>query len=72
MAETRRPGNPDPQTLTLLQSSGILNPNVTLEKIMEVTATLAESSAQWSVVPPFHTPRLCLQIPRLGGYGGFV
>ena len=44
MAETRRPGNPDPQTLTLLQSSGILNPNVTLEKIMEVTATLAESS----------------------------
>jgi hypothetical protein len=44
MAETRRPGNTDPQTLTLLQSSGILNPNVTLEKIMEVTATLAKSS----------------------------
>jgi len=47
MAETRRPGNPDPQALTLLQSSGILNPNVTLEKIMEVTATLAKSS-QWN------------------------
>jgi hypothetical protein len=30
--------------MTLLQSSGILNPNVTLEKIMEVTATLAKSS----------------------------
>jgi len=44
MDETRRPGNPDPQALTLLQSSGILNPNVTLEKIMEVTATLAKSS----------------------------
>jgi hypothetical protein len=41
MAQTSRPGNPDQQTLTLLQSSGILNPNVTLEKIMEVTATLA-------------------------------
>jgi hypothetical protein len=44
MAETRRPGNPDPQAMTLLQSSGILNPNVTLEKIMEVTATLAGNS----------------------------
>jgi hypothetical protein len=44
MAETGRPGNPDPQTMTLLQSSGILNPNVTLAKIMEVTATLAKSS----------------------------
>ena len=44
MAQTSRPGNPDQQTLTLLQSSGIINPNVTLEKIMEVTATLAKSS----------------------------
>ena len=44
MAETTRPGNPDPQAIALLQSSGILNPNVTLEKIMEVTATLAKSS----------------------------
>jgi hypothetical protein len=44
MAETTRPGNPDPQAIALLQSSGILNPNVTLEKIMEVTVTLAESS----------------------------
>ena len=44
MAQTSRPGNPDQQTLTLLQSSGIINPNVTLEKIMEVTATLAGNS----------------------------
>jgi hypothetical protein len=44
MAETSRLGSPDQQALALLQSSGILNPNVTLEKIMEVTATLAESS----------------------------
>ena len=44
MAETTRPGNPDPQAIALLQSSGILNPNVTLEKIMEVTATLAGNS----------------------------
>jgi hypothetical protein len=44
MAETSSPGNPNPQTLTLLQNSGILNPNVTLEKIMEVTATLAGNS----------------------------
>ena len=44
MAATNRPGNPDPQALTLLQSSGILNPNATLEKIMEVTATLAGNS----------------------------
>ena len=44
MAETSRPGNPDRQVMTLLQSSGILNPNVTLEKIMEVTATLAGNS----------------------------
>ena len=44
MAETTRLGNPDQQAIALLQSSGILNPNVTLEKIMEVTATLAKSS----------------------------
>jgi hypothetical protein len=44
MADTTQLGNPDPQTMTLLQSSGILNPNVTLAKIMEVTATLAKSS----------------------------
>jgi hypothetical protein len=44
MAETSRPGNPDQQALALLQSSGILNPNVTLEKVMEVTATLAGNS----------------------------
>jgi hypothetical protein len=44
MAETSRPGNPNQQALALLQSSGILNPNVTLEKVMEVTATLAGNS----------------------------
>jgi hypothetical protein len=44
MAETSRPGNPDQQTMALLQSSGILNPNATLEKVMEVTATLAGNS----------------------------
>ena len=44
MAETSRPGNPDQQTMALLQSSGILNPNATLEKITEVTATLAGNS----------------------------
>ena len=44
MVETTMQGNPDPQAIALLQSSGILNPNVTLEKIMEVTATLATSS----------------------------
>jgi hypothetical protein len=44
MAETSTPGNPDRQAIALLQSSGILNPNVTLEKIMEVTATLAGNS----------------------------
>ena len=44
MAETTGLGNPDQQAIALLQSSGILNPNVTLAKIMEVTATLATSS----------------------------
>jgi hypothetical protein len=44
MAETTRLGNPDQQAIGLLQSSGILNPNVTLAKIMEVTATLASNS----------------------------
>jgi hypothetical protein len=44
MAETTLLENPDQQAIALLQSSGILNPNVTLEKIMEVTATLAKSS----------------------------
>jgi hypothetical protein len=43
MAQTETPGA-DQQALALIQSSGILNPNVTLEKIMEVTATLAKSS----------------------------
>jgi hypothetical protein len=44
MAETTRLGNPDEQAIVLLQGSGILNPNVTLAKIMEVTATLTKSS----------------------------
>jgi hypothetical protein len=44
MAETTGLGNPDQQAIALLQSSGILNPNVTLAKIIEVTAALATSS----------------------------
>ena len=44
MAEETLLGNPDQQAIALLQSSGILNPDVTLGKIMEVTATLAKSS----------------------------
>ena len=44
MAETSTAANPDQQAIVLLQSSGILNPNMTLAKIMEVTATLAKSS----------------------------
>jgi hypothetical protein len=36
--------NADREAIALLQSSGILNPNVTLAKIMEVAATLAKSS----------------------------
>jgi hypothetical protein len=43
MAQTETP-SADQQALALIQSSGILNPNVTLGKIMEVTATLAKSS----------------------------
>ena len=43
MAQTETP-SADQQALAVIQSSGILNPNVTLEKIMEVTATLAKSS----------------------------
>ena len=43
MAQTTAP-DADQQALALIQSSGILNPNVTLGKIMEVTATLAKSS----------------------------
>jgi hypothetical protein len=44
MAEETLLGNPDQQAIALLQSSGILNPDVTLGKIMEVTATLAKDS----------------------------
>jgi hypothetical protein len=43
MTQTETP-SADQQALALIQSSGILNPNVTLAKIMEVTATLATSS----------------------------
>jgi hypothetical protein len=43
MAQTETP-SADQQALAVIQSSGILNPNVTLGKIMEVTATLAKSS----------------------------
>jgi hypothetical protein len=43
MAQTETP-IADQQALALIQSSGILNPNVTLGKILEVTATLAKSS----------------------------
>jgi hypothetical protein len=43
MTQTETP-SADQQALALIQSSGILNPNVTLGKIMEVTATLATSS----------------------------
>ena len=57
MAQTETP-SADQQALALIQSSGILNPNVTLGKIMEVTATLATSSGRGSdVVDGFHTPR---------------
>jgi hypothetical protein len=43
MAQTETP-SADQQALALIQSSGILNPNVTLAKIMEATATLAGNS----------------------------
>jgi len=43
MAQTETPTD-DQLALALIQSSGILNPNVTLGKILEVTATLAKSS----------------------------
>ena len=43
MAQTETP-SADQQALALIQSSGILNPNVTLEKILEATATLAGNS----------------------------
>ena len=73
MAETTRPGNPDPQAIALLQSSGILNPNVTLEKIMEASAALAgELRRDGAWYRHFHTRQLCLQSRRLGGYGGIV
>jgi hypothetical protein len=44
VAETTRLGNPDQQAIALLQSSGILNPDMTLAKIMEVTAMIAKNS----------------------------
>jgi hypothetical protein len=53
MAETTLLGNPDQQAIALLQSSGILNPNATLEKLMEVTATLAKSSGPVERVKAF-------------------
>ena len=60
MTQTETP-SADQQALALIQSSGILNPNVTLGKIMDVTATLATSPAQWSVVSTFsYTPALSL------------
>jgi hypothetical protein len=43
-ASTTEAPNADQEAIALLQTSGILNPNVTLAKILEATATLAGNS----------------------------
>jgi hypothetical protein len=42
MAQTHQPPNRDQQALALIQSSGILNPNTTLDKVMEISGKLSE------------------------------
>ena len=59
MTQTETP-SADQQALSVNQSSGILNPNVTLGKIMDVTATLATSSGPVERGVDVLTPRLCL------------
>jgi hypothetical protein len=41
MAQTQAPVA-DQQALALIQSSGILNPNTTLDKIMEISGKISE------------------------------
>jgi hypothetical protein len=41
MAQTQAP-NADQQALALIQSSGILNPNTTLDKIIDVSEKISE------------------------------
>ena len=72
MAETTRPGNPDRQAITLLQSSGILNPNVTLAENHGSDRHVGdELRPRWSVPSQhFHSLPICLQNPRVGEYDG--
>jgi hypothetical protein len=41
MAQTQTP-NVDQQAIALIQSSGILNPNATLDKIIEISGKISE------------------------------
>jgi hypothetical protein len=41
-APTRRSSNDDVRALDLIQASGVLNPNLTLDKLMHVTRELTE------------------------------
>jgi hypothetical protein len=41
MAQAQAP-NPDQQALALIRSSGILNPNATLDQIMDISGKISE------------------------------
>jgi hypothetical protein len=49
MAQTQAP-DADQQALALIQSSGILNPNTTLDQIMELSGKISELQDQAPVI----------------------